>query len=123
MKKQEIIDLFNQHLRIENYSEQTIRNYLSALKLFLEYIESLQLNRVTDKEIRDYLYYCKSEKKYSFSSMRQVIATIRYLYLKVFNKPVPEALNVELRKPNNLPGSFVNKRSQQNTCVYNQPET
>jgi integrase/recombinase XerD len=103
MKKQEIIDLFNQHLRIENYSEQTIRNYLSALKLFLEYIESLQLNRVTDKEIRDYLYYCKSEKKYSFSSMRQVIATIRYLYLKVFNKPVPEALNVELRKPNNLP--------------------
>ena len=37
MKKQEIIEKFHEKLKIENYSEQTIRNYLSALKLFLEY--------------------------------------------------------------------------------------
>lgn len=103
MKKQEIIDLFKKQLTIENYSEQTVRNYLSALKLFLEYIETCKLVEVTDKEIRDYLYFCKSEKKYSFSSMKQVVAAIRYLYLKVFNKPVPKALNIELRKPSNLP--------------------
>jgi site-specific recombinase XerD len=35
--------------------------------------------------------------------MKQVIAAIRYLYLKVFLKPVPEALNIELRKPSRLP--------------------
>ena len=38
MNKQEIIIKFKKQLKIENYSEQTIRNYLSALKLFLEYI-------------------------------------------------------------------------------------
>lgn len=103
LKKQKIIDLIKKQLIIENYSEQTIRNYVSALKLFLEYIETLNLVEVTDKEIQDYLYFCKTEKKYSFSSMKQVIAAIRYLYIKVFNKPVPEALKIELRKPSNLP--------------------
>ncbi len=103
MKKQEIIENFQKMLIIENYSGQTIRNYLSALKLFLEYINKLQLIGVTDKEIQNYLYYCKTKKNYSYSSMKQVIATISYLYKKVFNKPVPDALNIELRKPSNLP--------------------
>jgi site-specific recombinase XerD len=103
MKKQEIIEKFQKKLIIENYSGQTIRNYLSALKLFLEYIEKLQLRGVTDNEIQNYLYYCKTKKKYSYSSMKQVIATISYLYKKVFNKPIPDALNIELRKPSNLP--------------------
>jgi len=35
-------------LNIENYSEQTIRNYLSALKLFLEYTIKFHLKEVTD---------------------------------------------------------------------------
>lgn len=103
MKKQEIIEKFQKKLKIENYSEQTIRNYLSAIKLFLEYVKKLHLKDVTDKELQDYLFYCKTEKKYSYSSMKQVIASISYLYKKVFNKPIPEALNIELRKPSTLP--------------------
>jgi len=35
--------------------------------------------------------------------MKQVIATIRYLYLKIFNQPVPKALDIKLRKPVLLP--------------------
>ena len=82
MRKQEIIKKIQDKITIENYSGQTIKNYVSALKLFIEYISTLDVKRVTDKEIQDYLYYCKREKNYSFSSMKQVIATIRYLYLK-----------------------------------------
>lgn len=103
MKRQEIVEKFNKQIRIENYSEQTIKNYLSALKLFLEYVERLKVKQVTDKEIQNYLFYCKTEKKYSYSSMKQIIATISYLYKKVFNNPIPEALNVKFRKPSILP--------------------
>ncbi len=103
MQKQEIIEKFHKKLKIENYSEQTIKNYLSALKLFLEWVENSKVEKVTDSEIQDYLFYCKTKKKYSFSSMKQVIATIRYLYIKVFNKPIPKALDVKLRKPILLP--------------------
>ncbi len=103
MKKQEIIEKYRKQIEIENYSAQTVKNYLSALKLFLDYVKNLNIKEVTDKEIQNYLYYCKSEKKYSYSSMKQVIAAISYLYKKVFLKPIPEALNVKFRKPTTLP--------------------
>jgi site-specific recombinase XerD len=76
MNKQQIIDKFNEQLQIENYSEQTIRNYLSALKLFLEYISKLNTEKVSDDDIKNYLFYCKTQKKYSYSTLKQVIATI-----------------------------------------------
>ena len=103
MKKQEILERFKKQITIENYSKQTIKSYLSALKLFIEYIEKLKINEISEREIQDYLYYCRDKKKYSFSAMKQVIASIRYLYLKVIFKPVPQSLFIELRKPNNLP--------------------
>jgi len=103
MNKQEIIEKFIQKLNIENYSKQTISNYVSSLKLFLEYVSKLNVEKITNREIQDYLYYCKTEKKYSYSSMKQAIASIGYLYKKVLNRPIPEALNIELRKPSLLP--------------------
>lgn len=103
MSKQEIIEKFRQKLIIENYSQQTINNYVSAIRLLLEYLSKLTVKEVSDKEIQDYLFYCKTERKYSFSSMKQVVASIGYLYKKVFNKPAPDALHIELRKPTVLP--------------------
>jgi len=43
MKKQLIIKEFHNMLKIENYSDQTIRNYVSVPKLFLEYISRLNI--------------------------------------------------------------------------------
>jgi len=103
MKKQEILERFKKQLSIENYSNQTIKSYLSALKLFLEYITKLEMDKITEKEIQNYLYYCKDTKDYSFSAMKQVIASIRYLYLKVLHKQVPESLFIKLKKPITLP--------------------
>ena len=103
MNKQEITESFQKQLYIENYSEQTIKNYISALKLFLTYIEKLCVSKVSDQEIKSYLYYCATEKQYSFSSMKQTIATIKYLYKKILKSPCPDALNIDLRKPNSLP--------------------
>ena len=45
MDKQEVLKKFNKQLIIENYSEQTIRNYTSALKLFLVYIKNLKRHK------------------------------------------------------------------------------
>ena len=66
MKKQVIIDKAIQQLRIENYSEATVKNYSSALKLFLQYVAGLQVDKITDTEIQSYLYYCKQEKSILF---------------------------------------------------------
>ncbi len=103
MKKQKIIDQFCKQLTIENYSDKTIQIYLSTLKLFLEYIENIRKDKITDDEIQNYLYYCKKRKNYSYSTMKHVVAVIQYLYLKVLYKSVPAVLNIKLRKPNYLP--------------------
>ncbi len=103
MKKQEIINRFIRQLEIENYSTQTVKNYTSAINGFLAYLESVKTDKVDDNQIKDYLHLCAKEKKYSFSSMKHVIASIRYLYAKVLDKPIPGALNIELRKPQKLP--------------------
>jgi site-specific recombinase XerD len=58
INKQQIIDKFNEPLQIENYSEQTIKNYLSALKLFLEYISKLNAEKVSKND----LFYYKTQK-------------------------------------------------------------
>jgi len=103
MKKQETITRFIKQARVENYSEATVKNYSSALKLFLQNVSKLKANKISDDDIQNYLYYCKQEKKYSFSSMKQILATIRFLYGKVFHQPIPKVLNIKLRKPVYLP--------------------
>ncbi len=103
MKKQEIIDRFEKQLMIEHYSKQTIRSYTSSLKLFLEYVQKLKTDKIGEKEIQNYLYHCTENKNYSFSAMKHTIASIRYLYEKVLRKPVPSALEIDLRKPYKLP--------------------
>lgn len=103
MKRQEIVDRFEKKLVIENYSDKTVRSYLNALHHFLNYLTSLQVAAINDKHIEDYLYICAKEKNYSFSSMRQVIASIRFLYQKVLEKPIPKGLNITIRKPQTLP--------------------
>ncbi len=103
MKKQEIISRFIKQARIENYSEATVKNYASALKLFLQWVSELKVSKISQDDIQNYLYYCKQEKLYSFSSMKQVLATIRFLYGKVFHQPIPQVLDIKLRKPVYLP--------------------
>jgi integrase/recombinase XerD len=103
MKKQIILSTFEKKLIIANYSDQTIQSYISALKLFLNYILSKNVMDVSDQLIQDYLFYCKTKKKYSFSSMKQVLASIRFLYLNVLEKPLPKALNIKMKKPQTLP--------------------
>jgi site-specific recombinase XerD len=88
---------------VENYSGQTIKSYSSALKLFLEFVEKLKVDKITEKEIQDYLYYCKKDKNYSFSAMRQAMASIRYLYLKILHKPLPDNFSMQQRRPDKLP--------------------
>lgn len=103
MKKQIILSTFEQKLTIANYSNQTIKNYISALLLFLDFISAKKVNEVSDQLIEEYLFYCKTKKHYSFSSMKQVIASIRFLYLNVLEKPIPKALNIKIKKPDTLP--------------------
>lgn len=103
MKSQEALGKFYQSLIVSDYSSQTINSYMSALKMFFEYIHKNRLKQITDENIRKYFQFCREEKKYSNSSLRQSVAAIRYFYLYVLEKETPSALKIKIRKSNKLP--------------------
>ncbi len=65
MKSQQALDKFYQSLVISDYSKQTISSYMSALKLFLEYISKNKLTQVSNDNIQNYLQYCRENKNCS----------------------------------------------------------
>ncbi len=103
MKSQQALDRFYQSLIISDYSKQTISSYMSALKLFFEYISRNKLTQISNDQIQNYLQFCREEKKYSNSAIRQSIAAIRYFYVHILKEESPAALNIKIRKTNKLP--------------------
>jgi len=103
MKTQQALDRYYQSLIIADYSKQTISSYMSALKLFFEFITKNKLSQISNDHIQNYLQFCREEKQYSNSALRQSIAAIRYFYLHILKEPEPDALNVKIRKSQKLP--------------------
>lgn len=103
MKKQDILIALNEAMMLENYSKSTIQNYHSAISAFLNYVSKQAYLKVTNNEIKAYLLYCKKKKNYSTSSMKLVLASLKFLYQNILKKETPVALHIKLRKEKKLP--------------------
>ena len=103
MKKQEVLTTLRKELKIANYSDKSINNYLSALSKYFDYILSHKIKKVTDAVITDYLYYCKNNIGYATSSLKQIVAALKHFYVRILKEPIPEALNIHFRKEEHFP--------------------
>ena len=56
-------------MTIENYSKQSIKCYISKLNHFLRYVKKLYIDKITDNEKQNFLFYCKDNKRYYFSTV------------------------------------------------------
>jgi len=74
---------FGNKLKILRYSENTIRNYSSALKEFIAYYNSRQLNTIVQKDIEKFLLYLSDERKVSASYMVISISALKFYFDKV----------------------------------------
>jgi len=103
MKKDELLDTFIKTLRLKNYSPQTEKSYLHHLLLFLDYIKNEKVTEITSSVLLNYFIYLKEQKLFSYSSMKQALASIRFLYLDVLKKEIDFNFFVKMKKPNSLP--------------------
>lgn len=71
---------------------------MSALIILFEYISKNKLTQVSDENIKNYLHYCREEKKYSNLAIRISIAAIRYFYIPILKENVLGSLNMKIRK-------------------------
>ncbi len=103
MKRNELLDAYSKKLHIKNYSYRTEKSYIHYLNLFLDYISNNKSQNEEPKLVINFLDYCKTEKKFSYSSMKQALASVRFLYLEVLNKQIDFNFFYKMRKPDSLP--------------------
>ena len=82
MNINQLLSTFEQRLRLQRYSEASIRNYKSAVGSFLQ-LASKKYDKpedLTAKEIEKYVYWLIEKKKISASYQRMVVASIDKFY-------------------------------------------
>ena len=88
MKKLHLISKYEHQLTLKNYSENTLKAYLNGLNIFLEYLSSNQVSEVSSKELDLFFHHCKKKQGYSYSMMKQLLASVKFLYEEVLSKDV-----------------------------------
>lgn len=106
MKKDELIDLYKKELKLRNYSPSSINTYVNYLNHFLNYLITKQISDVNGTEVMNYFIYCKEEKNYSYSAMKQSLSSLRFLYLTVLKKKIDFDFNIKMKKPDKIPNVF-----------------
>jgi len=103
MKLAVILEQLQKELAIRNYSPKTIANYCSAVRGFSTYVHDHQVQKVDGEFLRDFFYYLKTQKNFSYSSMKLYLAALQFLYQYILKQPVDFDFKMKLRKQEKLP--------------------
>jgi len=100
-----IRDEYQDDMRIRNYSERTIGNYMNAAERFFKWIDKPPL-QVTRDDIRAYLFHLIHERGMSAEAVGHYRSALKFLYEVTLDKPmVVERIPTQkrsLRLPNVL---------------------
>lgn len=103
MKRLELTDKYLKILRLKNYSVETEKSYLHHLNLFLDYVANAKVTDVNPNFLLKYFTYLKEKKNFSYSSMKQSLGAVRFLYLNVLKKEIDFDFFIKIKKPYKLP--------------------
>ena len=103
MKRSELIENYSKLLHIKNYAILTEKSYLHHLNLFLDSVKNSKVTDVNSNVLLNYFNNLKQGKQFSYSSMKQSLAAIRFLYLDVLKKEIDFDFFIKMKKPNSLP--------------------
>jgi site-specific recombinase XerD len=71
-------------LRLRNYSNKTIKSYVSCLRSFVKYFSPKHPRNLTEDDIKKYLLHLLMVEKRSASSVNQVFNALRFLYVELY---------------------------------------
>lgn len=103
MKSGEIIGRYTELLCLKKYSGHTQESYLHQLHLFLDYFWPTNVSNLTSNDLLKYINYLRTEKKFSYSCLKQAHAAIHFLYKNVFEKEIDLHFLTKMKKPASLP--------------------
>lgn len=89
----ELISKYESKLILKNYSERTVDVYVSALGIFLSYIQSNDVKYVTSKTLEDFFRFAAVDLGSGYSMMKQLLASVKFLYQDVLKNDIDFELN------------------------------
>ena len=92
LEKKQAINEYYRWMRQRRYADQTIKTYVSMLKVFFSHYPEKTIDKISLKDIEDFNYYFIIQKGFSASYQNQMINAIKLFYLKMLNT------NMELKE-------------------------
>ncbi len=103
MNKSELISKYESKLILKNYSDRTVEVYVSALGIFIAYLKNNDVEKVTPKILEEFYRYAQKELDYGYSMMKQLLASVKFLYQDVLKKDIDFDFNIKMKKPSTIP--------------------
>lgn len=115
-----LIDAFTGIMKIRNYSESSIRTYKNHLLLFLTFFSNKEIQNLSEEDLRKYILFCVEVKKYSLSSLKHQVFSIKLFYESVFKRKINLDFAKRFRKEFKLP-KVLSKEDMTKifACIYN----
>ena len=82
------LQVFEEELRIRNYSPKTIKSYQSCLCSFEKFFTPRQLRDLKNEDLRKYILYQIDKEKLSAGTINQTINALRFLYVEIYKRPM-----------------------------------
>ncbi len=107
IEQSRLIDLlkFEYHniLSQANFSEQSIKNYISGFVSFLKYFDFKHPYNISDIEIRKYLFFCIEKQNFSSSYTNNQINTINFYYKNLLSRKIGKQYLLRPKRERKLP--------------------
>ncbi len=103
MNKNQLISKYEAKLILKNYSTRTVQVYISGLQIFIRYIQENEVDDVTPQVLDDFFKFSATEIGYGYSMMKQLLASVKFLYHEVLNKSIDFDFNIKMKKPSTIP--------------------
>jgi integrase/recombinase XerD len=82
------LQVFEDELRIRNYSPKTIKSYGSSLRAFIHFVAPAHPRDLSNQDIRSQLSRMLEAGHWSAPSISQLINALRFLYVELYHHPL-----------------------------------
>jgi len=86
INQQAFTDFVNQ-LKLKAYSKNTIRTYVTEFAHLLKLLKKHDVNKLTEKRLKDYFLYCLQKEKIKENHLNSRINAIKFYFEQVLHKP------------------------------------
>ena len=80
--------VFEDELRIRNYSPKTIKSYGNSLRTFIQFVAPTHPRDLSNQNIRSQLSRMLESGRWSAPSISQLINALRFLYVELYHRPL-----------------------------------